>query len=477
MSATPFSAAQSNLARGAGGGRPGGGQARRGARDVAANQALIAGSSVDNNPEVAAAKAALDQARLDLERTVIRAPIDGVVTNRQVQVGQRVAAGTPLMTIVPVGSVYVDANFKEGQLDAVRPGQPVSSCRDLYGERRGVPRPGRRLRRRHRLGLRPDPGAERDRQLDQGRPAPAGAHRARSRRNSPRIRCGSAFRWTPKIDVSGKARADGRAPLPAAPRSRCRAGTVLLAGLVLALSNFMVVLDTTIANVSVPHIAGGLGVSSTEGTWVITSYAVAEAISVPLTGWLARRFGEVQRVRRRDDRLRRLLVPLRARAEPRRAGRLPHRQGLAGGPLMPLSQTLLLRIFPKDKHAMAMGIWAMTTLVAPIFGPILGGMISDNWGWNWIFFINVPIAIACSLAAVALLRKAESKTEKVPIDFVGLGLLRRLRSARCRSCSISGVSATGSAARSSSTLAVIAGGRLRLPASPGSCSSASRSST
>ena len=70
---------------------------------------------------------------------------------------------------------------------------------------------------------------------------------------------------------------------------------------------------------------------------------------------------------------------------------------------------------------MAMGIWAMTTIVAPIFGPILGGTISDNWGWNWIFFINVPIASLCSLAAVALLRKAESATEKVPIDFVGLG--------------------------------------------------------
>ena len=109
--------------------------ASRGAaqQTYAANEALIVGTSVDTSPDVAAAKAALDQARLDLSRTVIRAPIDGVVTNRQVQVGQRVAVGNPVMTIVPVGTVYVDANFKEGQLARVRPGQPATLVSDLYG--------------------------------------------------------------------------------------------------------------------------------------------------------------------------------------------------------------------------------------------------------------------------------------------------------------------------------------------------------
>ena len=110
-------------------------EASRGAaqQSYAANEALIAGTSIDGSPDVAAAKAALDQARLDLQRTVIRAPVDGVVTNRQVQVGQRIAAGTAVMTIVPVGSVYVDANFKEGQLERVRPGQKVTLTSDLYG--------------------------------------------------------------------------------------------------------------------------------------------------------------------------------------------------------------------------------------------------------------------------------------------------------------------------------------------------------
>jgi len=99
----------------------------------AANEALISGSTVDTSPEVAAAKAKLDQALLDLQRTTILAPVDGVVTNRQVQVGQRIAAGTPVMTIVPTGSVYVDANFKEGQLKKVVPGQKVELISDLYG--------------------------------------------------------------------------------------------------------------------------------------------------------------------------------------------------------------------------------------------------------------------------------------------------------------------------------------------------------
>lgn len=99
----------------------------------AANQALIAGSTIDTSPEVAAAKAKLEQARLDLLRTVIRAPIDGVVTNRQVQVGQRISAGSTVMTLVPIGKVFVDANFKEGQLKKVVPGQKVELVSDLYG--------------------------------------------------------------------------------------------------------------------------------------------------------------------------------------------------------------------------------------------------------------------------------------------------------------------------------------------------------
>jgi DHA2 family multidrug resistance protein len=173
----------------------------------------------------------------------------------------------------------------------------------------------------------------------------------------------------------------------------------------------------------VAHIAGGLGISSTEGTWVITSYAVAEAICVPLTGWLTRRFGTVCVfvLGMAGFGIFSMLCGMAWSLGSLVAFRVG--QGLCGGPLMPISQTLLLSIFPKEKHAQATGIWAMTTIVAPILGPILGGTISDNWGWHWIFFINVPIAAICSAAALALLRGAETKTEKAPIDTVGLVLL------------------------------------------------------
>lgn len=198
---------------------------------------------------------------------------------------------------------------------------------------------------------------------------------------------------------------------------------MLLAGLVLALTNFMVVLDTTIANVSVAHISGSLGISSSEGTWVITSYAVAEAICVPLTGWLAKRFGTVRVFA--TGMMGFGILSVLCGLAPTLGALVAFRigQGLCGGPLMPLSQTLLLRIFPKDKHAAAMGVWAMTTLVAPILGPILGGTISDTWGWHWIFFINIPVAVSCSIGAMWLLRPAETETARDRIDGVGLALL------------------------------------------------------
>ena len=135
--------------------------------------------------------------------------------------------------------------------------------------------------------------------------------------------------------------------------------------MLLALANFMVVLDTTIANVSVPNIAGDLAVSPSQGTWVITSYAVAEAITVPLTGWLAQRFGAVRIFVVAMAGLRRLLGAVRPGAIAWRCWSLFRvLQGLCGGPMMPLSQTLLLRDLPARAAApRRMGLWAMTTLV------------------------------------------------------------------------------------------------------------------
>ncbi|MFD1949715.1 DHA2 family efflux MFS transporter permease subunit [Sphingomonas arantia] len=199
--------------------------------------------------------------------------------------------------------------------------------------------------------------------------------------------------------------------------------TLLLAGAVLALTNFMVVLDTTIANVSVAHISGSLGISSSQGTWVITSYAVAEAICVPLTGWLSARFGAVRTfvLGMIGFGVFSVLCGLSSSLTMLVVCRIG--QGFCGGPLMPLSQTLLLRIFPKEQQGQAMGMWAMTTVVAPILGPILGGTISDNLSWNWIFFINIPVAALCAFGAFKLLTPAETRTERMTIDTVGLALL------------------------------------------------------
>ena len=200
-------------------------------------------------------------------------------------------------------------------------------------------------------------------------------------------------------------------------------GMLWLAALVLASANFIAVLNMTIANVSVPSIAGNLGATTSQGTWVITSYAVGEAITVPLTGWLAARFGSVRvfvcsmalfgifaAVCGLSNSLG-LLVAARIF------------QGFSGGPLMPLSQTLLMRIFPKEKAAAAIGLWSMTTLVAPVAGPILGGYLCDEHSWPWVFFLNTPIAVGCAFFAWKLLKRYTDPVARNPIDLVGLGLL------------------------------------------------------
>ncbi|ADG93932.1 drug resistance transporter, EmrB/QacA subfamily [Arcobacter nitrofigilis DSM 7299] len=196
-----------------------------------------------------------------------------------------------------------------------------------------------------------------------------------------------------------------------------------VAALMLTTANFIAVLNMTIANVSVPHIAGNLGATASQGTWVITAYAIGEAITVPLTGWFAARFGAVKVfvvsmvmfglfsiVCGLSDSLGLLVV---ARIF----------QGFSGGPLMPLSQTLLLRLFPKEKAGVAIGMWSMTTLVAPVLGPIVGGYVCDEYSWPWVFFLNSPIVIICGFFAWQLLKDYVEPLIKKPIDVIGLFLL------------------------------------------------------
>lgn len=199
--------------------------------------------------------------------------------------------------------------------------------------------------------------------------------------------------------------------------------TLLFAAAALSLGNFMVVLDTTIANVAMPTVAGDLGVSTTEGTWIITAYAVAEAITVPLTGWLARRFGEVRlfTVCVIAFVITSILCGLSSSLELLVLFRIL--QGFTGGPLIPLSSTLLMSVFPREKADIGLAIWGLTTVVAPIFGPILGGYISDNYAWGWIFFINIPFGALVGGVVWQVMRHRETAIERKRIDVVGLLLL------------------------------------------------------
>ena len=200
-------------------------------------------------------------------------------------------------------------------------------------------------------------------------------------------------------------------------------GQLVLGTIAVSLAVFMNVLDTSIANVAIPTISGDLGVSSDQGTWVITSFAVANAISVPLTGWLTDRFGQVRLF------LASIILFVISSWMCGLAPSLPFLlasrvlQGAVAGPMIPLSQSLLLSSYPRAKAPMALALWSMTTLIAPVAGPILGGWISDNYSWPWIFYVNIPVGIAAALATWSIYRTRESTVRRAPIDGVGLALL------------------------------------------------------
>ena len=197
---------------------------------------------------------------------------------------------------------------------------------------------------------------------------------------------------------------------------------LILATLALAIGSFMNVLDSTIVNVSLTHIAGDFAVAPTQGTWVITSYAVSEAIFLPLIGWLTKRFGIVRQY---------TVATLLFTAASMLCGisfsfgfLLFARvlQGIVGASMILLSQTLMLSFYPKEKKAMALGIWSMTVVLAPVLGPVIGGWITDSFSWRWCFYINLPFGIISTFIVHSIFKKKgyKDKTEKVPVDKWGL---------------------------------------------------------
>jgi len=200
-----------------------------------------------------------------------------------------------------------------------------------------------------------------------------------------------------------------------------------IAGVVM-LATFMEVLDTSVANVALPHIAGNLSASVDEATWVLTAYLVANAIVLPLSGWFSSLFGRKRFYMACVAIF--TISSLLCGIAPSLGTLILFRvlQGLGGGALQPISQAILVESFPREKQGIATAFYGMGVVVAPVIGPTLGGWITDNYTWRWIFLINIPVGIlSLSLTAAMifdpphLVRKTFANGLK--LDYIGLGLL------------------------------------------------------
>jgi DHA2 family multidrug resistance protein len=188
------------------------------------------------------------------------------------------------------------------------------------------------------------------------------------------------------------------------------------------MATIMQALDSTIANVALPHMSGSVSATQDQIVWVLTSYIVAAAVVMPLTGWLASRFGRKQLFQSS------IILFTLASALCGTATNLEQivlyrlLQGIGGAAIMPLSQSLMLDINSTDRHGRAMAIWSMGIMVAPIMGPTLGGWITDNYSWRWIFYINVPVGIA-TLAGLSVFLKEPKLLRPVSLDIFGYSIL------------------------------------------------------
>jgi DHA2 family multidrug resistance protein len=211
--------------------------------------------------------------------------------------------------------------------------------------------------------------------------------------------------------------------MSSAPQVRPEINPWLIAIAVMS-STFMEVLDTTVVNVSLPHIAGNLSASTDEATWTLTSYLVANAIILPMTGWLAGRFGRKRLLMMAVTGF--TIASFFCGLAPSLPFLIIFRiiQGACGGGLQPLSQAILLESFPAEKRGQAMAFWALGIVVAPMLGPVVGGWLTDNYSWRWVFYINVPIGVlALFLTQAFVFDPSYLRREKTGIDYWGIGLL------------------------------------------------------
>ncbi len=206
--------------------------------------------------------------------------------------------------------------------------------------------------------------------------------------------------------------------------SEQRAVNPWIVAIAVMFATFMEVLDTTIANVSLPHIAGNLSATIDESTWVLTSYLVANAIILPLTGWLASTFGRKRLLMASVTgfTLSSLLCGLAPNLPLLVIFRLL--QGATGGAMQPLSQAVLLEAFPPHQRGKAMGFWGLGIVVAPILGPVLGGWLTDSYSWRWVFYINLPVGIvSLVMTRLYVFDPPYLRRETTTVDYWGIGLL------------------------------------------------------
>ncbi|MCA3255053.1 MAG: DHA2 family efflux MFS transporter permease subunit, partial [Alphaproteobacteria bacterium] len=208
---------------------------------------------------------------------------------------------------------------------------------------------------------------------------------------------------------------------PTAPAGPRAAPNLALVTVSVMLATIMQVLDSTIANVALPHMQASLGAARDTITWVLTSYIVASAVALPITGWLSDRIG-----RRRlflwaigGFVVTSMLCGIAQNLTQMVAFRVL--QGIAGAFLVPLSQAAMLDVYPKERHPQAMALWGMGIMLGPIMGPVLGGWLTENFDWRWVFYVNLPVGILAFAGVAASLD--ESPTTERKLDMIGFGLL------------------------------------------------------
>ena len=198
--------------------------------------------------------------------------------------------------------------------------------------------------------------------------------------------------------------------------------SLLLIGIASMLATMMYAVDSTIVNVALPHMQGSLQATQDQAAWIVTSYIVISAIATPLAGWLATRFGlrQVLSISIAGFTAVSVLCGIAADLTEMVVFRMV--QGAFGAALIPLSQVLLLREFPREKHARVMALWGMGVMVGPVIGPTLGGWLTDTWSWRWAFFIIVPIGLIAWTALMTSVQKSEADDRR-PFDTIGFVLL------------------------------------------------------